>query len=127
MNGQKPSVVGQFEAQHASLKNYLFGFISCIVLTLIAYGVAVKDSVDDRVAVAVVAGLAIIQCVIQLQRFLHLGQEYRPRWKLTVFTIMLVTVLIIVFGSLWIMSHLNYSVMQSPEQTNEYVEGQDGL
>jgi cytochrome o ubiquinol oxidase subunit IV len=57
--------------------------------------------------------------------FLHLGRETRPRWKLAVFLFMLGVILILVFGSLWIMTNLNYRMM--PKQMVQYMNSQAGL
>jgi cytochrome o ubiquinol oxidase operon protein cyoD len=126
MSEQK-SITSQFEAPHGSLATYINGFVSCVVITLLAYGAAVSESIDDRTALAVIGGLAVIQCVIQLQKFLHLGTEFKPRWKLAAFVLMLVIVVIIVAGSLWIMSSLNYRMIHSPEQMYEFVESQNSI
>ena len=127
MNQHKPVTISHFEAPHGSLMSYTWAFISCLIISIVAYSVAVSESLSDRTAVAIIAGLAIVQCVIQLQRFLHLGTEFRPRWKLWIFVLMLTIAVIVVGGSLWIMDNLNYRMLHSPNQMNEYVESQDGL
>lgn len=127
MSSIKQPLVSQFEPPHASVGAYVTAFVICLILTGLAYLVAVSDTIDHRVAIAVIAGLAIVQCLVQLRKFLHLGDEFKPRWKLWVFATMLSIVLIIVIGSLWIMSNLNYRMQHSPESVNEYVHSQDGL
>ena len=119
--------VSQFDAEHVSLQSYAYGFATCLVLTALAYVAAVSDIFSYKVSLGVVAGLAIIQCVVQLRRFLHVGVEFKPRWKLAVFFVMLSVVLILVIGSLWIMSNLNYRMIHSPEQMKNYVESQNSL
>lgn len=119
--------VSQFEAEHISLQSYVSGFISCLLLTALAYFAAVSDLFSDRVAIGVIAILAVIQCAVQLRKFLHVGTEFKPRWKLLAFVSMLIVVLIIVIGSLWIMSNLNYRMIHSPEQMKEYIESQNSL
>ena len=57
------------------------------------------------------AGLALIQAIVQLFFFLHLGQEAKPRWQLFIFLFMLFIMLIIVIGSIWIMVDLNDRMM----------------
>jgi cytochrome o ubiquinol oxidase operon protein cyoD len=123
----KQPLVSHFEPPHASVRNYVTAFVSCIVLTVLAYLAATNDSLNHNVAIAAVASLAIVQCLVQLRKFLHLGDEFKPRWKLWVFATMLSIILIIVIGSLWIMANLNYRMQHSPESLNEYVHSQDGL
>ena len=127
MSEQKQARVSQFEPSHGTVNSYIIGFASCIVLTVVAYMVATSTTISNTAAVAIIAALAIVQCVVQLRRFLHLGAEFKPRWKLLVFVGMLIIVLILVVGSLWIMNNLNYRMLHSSDQQQEYVESQDGL
>jgi cytochrome o ubiquinol oxidase operon protein cyoD len=124
---ERLTTVSQFEPQHGSLRSYTLGFVSCIIITLVAYSAAVTDSLSDNWAMAIIAGLAIVQFMVQLRLFLHLGAEFRPRWKVAVFTLMITFVVILVAGSLWIMSNLNYRMLHDSRQLDEYVESQDGL
>lgn len=119
--------ISQFDATHVSLQSYVYGFVTCLILTGTAYIAAVSNIFSDTVAIAVIAVLAVVQCAVQLRRFLHVGVEFKPRWKLMVFTTMILIVLILVIGSLWIMSNLNYRMIHSPEQMKEYVESQNSL
>jgi heme/copper-type cytochrome/quinol oxidase subunit 4 len=45
---------------------------------------------------------------VQLIFFVHLDQERKPRWNLMVLLFAVLVVVIICFGSLWIMKNLNY-------------------
>jgi cytochrome o ubiquinol oxidase operon protein cyoD len=58
--------------------------------------------------------------------FLHLGRESKPRWNLNALLFAVLVVVIIVFGSLWIMHNLNYH-MQNPQQINKYLRSQGDL
>lgn len=127
MSEHKSMLVSEFTPPHGSVRSYVIGFVSSIVLTLVAYAIATNGSVSAHLAIALIAVLAAAQCAIQLIIFLHLGQEFKPRWKLAAFTLMLAIVVIIVGGSWWIMDNLNYRMMRSPAQEQEYVKGQDGL
>jgi cytochrome o ubiquinol oxidase subunit IV len=123
---RKQVVVNHFEPR-GSVRSYVIGFVSCIALTLVAYFATTTDSISRSYAIGIVAVLAIIQCIVQLRAFLHLGEELKPRWKLGVFTLMIAIVLILVVGSLWIMDNLNYRMIHAPEQMNEYVEKSDAF
>lgn len=120
-------VTGHFEPMHATVRGYVFGFISCIIITLAAYFCATSHSLGNDLAVGIIGGLALVQFIVQLLAFLHLGHEFRPRWKLMVFVLMICIVLIIVAGSIWIMNNLNYRMMSSPKQMEQYVQSQDSL
>lgn len=109
----------------ASLKKYIIGFVFSIALTLAAYIMATTQSLPHYSLILLVAGLAMLQCFVQLHFFLHLNEKTKPRWKLLVFISMAGVVSILVVGSLWIMSNLNYRM--TPQQMNTYMKNQDGL
>lgn len=118
-------VYASHEETKLSLKSYTIGFILSLVLTLTAYIAVTKRIFSTDGIVAFIVALALTQFIVQLYFFLHLGHETRPRWKLAVFFFMLGVVLILVFGSLWIMNNLNYR-MTIPQQ-EQYMNNQDGL
>jgi cytochrome o ubiquinol oxidase operon protein cyoD len=109
----------------ATLRSYVTGFALSIYFTLTAYLLAVRHALFNRTLVLVLAGLALVQFVVQLLFFLHLGTETKPRWKLMVFLFMIMVVMVLVFGSLWIMSNLNYRM--TPDQINSYMNSQSAL
>lgn len=89
-------------------KQYVVGFISSIALTLTAYLLVTHHMLQSWDLVCAIALLALIQLVVQLVFFLHLADEERPRLHSMVFALMFLIVCIIVFGSIWIISSLNY-------------------
>jgi cytochrome o ubiquinol oxidase operon protein cyoD len=91
-----------------SFRAYLTGFILCVALTLIAYYSVVENKFSGNALLIWIGWLAIIQFFVQMVLFLHLGRETKPRWKQTVFWFMTMVVVILVFGSIWIMNNLNY-------------------
>jgi cytochrome o ubiquinol oxidase operon protein cyoD len=50
--------------------------------------------------------------VVQLHYFFHLGQESKPRWNLLMFLFMALVLVVVVFGSLWIMYSLEHYDMR---------------
>lgn len=107
------------------LASYITGFVLSIYLTVMAYLLAVYHIASNHVLIGLVALLALIQFVVQLIFFLHLGSDERPRWRLVTFLFMLMVVVILVAGSLWIMANLNYHM--NPSDVNHYLQSQDGL
>ena len=107
-----------------TIKHYIIGFVLSLLLTLLAYGIVVYEWVGTH-AVAFLLVLALIQMVVQLIYFLHLDNEVKPRYKLVSFAFMAAILLIIVIGSLWVMEHLNYNMMDmSPDEKDAYMMGQ---
>jgi len=118
-------------SSHSTLAAYVAGFVLSLTLTIAAF-LAVRAHVNSGHAIfshqlilPVILSLAVVQSIVQLVFFLHIGKETRPRWKLLVFLFMISVIGIIVIGSLWIMSSLN--VHMTPQQVNTYLKQQDGL
>lgn len=107
------------------LGSYVAGFVLSILLTMTAYLMVVNHGASRTFLIVLVGLLAVVQFIVQGYFFLHLGKESKPKWKLFVFIFMIGIVLIIVFGSLWIMDNLNYR-MTLPQQV-QYMNDQDGL
>lgn len=115
----KPIVHTQQEHTGAGLQTYVTGFILSVALSIVAYLLTTHHSLTGKGMMALLLGLAVVQFVVQLFFFLHIGSETKPRWKLLMLFLMLVFVLIVVLGSLWVMYNLNYRM--SPEQMSKYM------
>jgi len=111
--------------QGASLKNYITGFIASLGLTLMAYLAVTQEAFSRNILIAFITGLALVQFIVQMVFFMHIGNETKPRWKLLVFLFMILVVFILVAGSLWIMNNLNYRM--SPEDMDSYMRSQQGF
>jgi len=118
-------LVSEHDEPQLSYGKYVGGFLASVTLTLCAYWLATHGSSGSYILTGVLAGLAIIQFGVQMVFFLHIGEERGPRWRLAMACFMLGVVLILVFGSLWIMNNLNYRM--TPLQINQYMQSQDNL
>jgi cytochrome o ubiquinol oxidase operon protein cyoD len=106
--------------------SYIAGFALSIILTLGAYALVARHwHVGATLTFAIIA-LAVIQLWVQMRFFLHLSSEAKPYWRSVAFLFALVVVGILVLGSLWIMSNLNYHTM-SPSDTTNYMLKNEGL
>jgi cytochrome o ubiquinol oxidase operon protein cyoD len=114
------------DAARGTARNYIIGFSASLILTAAAYLLVSHKSLHGSWLTFAIISLAIIQLFVQLIFFLHLGRESRPRWNLTVFSFAAMVVLILVLGSLWIMSHLNYHNM-NPSQTDQSIIKDEGV
>lgn len=106
--------------------SYITGFVLSIALTLAAYIMVVEKFLSGNALIGAIIGLAIVQLLVQLFFFLHLGQETRPRWKLVVFLFMLLVLFILVFGSIWIMYSLDYHMTMTPEALDQSIIKDEG-
>jgi cytochrome o ubiquinol oxidase operon protein cyoD len=98
---------------HGTFKSYLWGFLLCVILSLLAYFLVAKPIFSNFSIIACIIGLALLQAVIQLILFLHLGKGL-PQWNLIVFFFMMIVVVILVGGTLWVMYNLDERMMSAP-------------
>ena len=119
------------EATASTTTSYLFGFVSSLILTISAYLLVTSNLLHGWAQILVLAILATTQLVVQLVCFLHLGRRSKSRWNLIIFLFMAVVVVVVVFGSLWIMYNLDYrhpgSNTKSPDEINTYIIKDEGV
>ena len=120
----KAVIASKYHSDSGSFRLYVSGYVLSIICTLTAYLLVTHHAFFHFWLLVSVVSLALIQFIVQLYFFLHLGKETRPRWKLAVLFFMIMIVLILVIGSLWIMNNLNYRM--TPQQMNSYMQSQDG-
>lgn len=105
-----------------TLQKYIIGFILSLAITLVAYFAVVGEWTNGLALLVLLCGLALLQMFVQLVYFLHLGDEVGPRYRLASFLFMAGILLIVVVGSVWIMYHLNYNMMNmTPNEKSEYM------
>ncbi|MDB5160229.1 MAG: cyoD [Candidatus Saccharibacteria bacterium] len=106
--------------------SYVVGFVLSILTTLAAYLIVVKHLWPMQTLVYIVLGVAVVQLVVQLVFFLHIGRG--SKWKFITFLFAILVVLIIVVGSIWIMNNLNYNMIHmSPDQMQLYMHQNEGI
>ena len=111
---------------NAKYRAYIIGFVLSMITTVLAYILVVNNVLPKEILIYAVMGIAVVQLVIQLVFFLHLGQG--GRWKLVTFIFAVLIVLIVVVGSIWIMHNLDYNMMKmSPDQMTEYMKANEGI
>ncbi len=110
-----------------SLRLPAIGLAASIVLTLAAYAAVSGRLLSGLPLVLAIFGLAAAQLVVQLLCFLDLGFGSGSRWRMATFVATVGLVMVIVAGSVWIMGHLNYSMMASPDEMTRYIRSQQGF
>lgn len=96
---------------HGSAKTYAVGFSFSLILTCLSFSLVVFDLLQNRTLVVSLIALALIQALVQLIFFLHIGQEAKPKWETIAFCFTFAVILVIVLGTLWIMNDLNDRMM----------------
>ncbi|WP_208437241.1 cytochrome o ubiquinol oxidase subunit IV [Bartonella taylorii] len=102
------------EAHGPSTGSYLVGFILAVFFTLgsfipVMYGMMESWAISTKVAYLI--GMAIIQIIVQIVFFLHLNSGPDAKWNLSALWFAVICVFIIIGGTWWAISHLNYNMM----------------
>ena len=108
-------------------RSYVIGFVLSLFITLAAYGIAVYHVLPGTALIVVLLSLAGVQFIVQIKCFLHLDSGSASRERLIVLGAIIVIVLILVGGSLWVMTHLNARMMADPAQMEQYMQDQQGI
>jgi cytochrome o ubiquinol oxidase operon protein cyoD len=62
---------------------------------------------------------------VQVVFFFNLNDEKKPKWNTMAFLFMMLIVLIVVLGSLWIMTNLDYNMM--PDEVETFLLDEEGI
>ncbi|HEY0293896.1 MAG TPA: cytochrome o ubiquinol oxidase subunit IV [Bordetella sp.] len=92
-------------------RRYATGFILSLLLTVLSFGAATLRGFSHDSMLGLVVVLAVVQLLVQLVYFLHLGSAKDARENTVVFTCTAMLILIIVAGSLWVMHNANLNMM----------------
>lgn len=101
----------QIEAMGAgrgSLRGYVTGFVLSVVLTAAAFALVMDGTWPRPVTLSAVVAAAVLQVLVHLRYFLHLDASSRMRWNVLALLFALLIMVLIVGGTLWIMTHLSY-------------------
>lgn len=94
-----------------SLKPPVLGYVFSILLVVGMYRFVMRDHLSGSLLIWTVFSFGIVQAILQLIFFLHLGMESKPHWNSITFLFAVLVILIVIGGSMWIMQNLNYNVM----------------
>jgi cytochrome o ubiquinol oxidase subunit IV len=92
----------------------LTGFFASLGLTLLAYFVIIQPgwfNIGNQTATIAIFILAFLQSIVQLLCFIDIWWEKGPLWNFYVFVSTVSIIFIVIFFSIWIMSHLNHNMM----------------
>lgn len=98
-------------ANHGSVGSYLTGFVISVLLTAAAFGVVMAHSFSPSGTVAAIAILAAVQIVVHLVFFLHMNASSEQRWNVMAFAFTVMTVVILIIGTLFIMHDTSINMM----------------
>ncbi len=114
------------QSPRALYRAYIVGFILSLLTTIAAYFFVVSHMWPVQVTIYLVMAIAVLQLVVQMVFFLHIGNG--SRWKLVTFIFTLLVVGILVIGTIWVMNHLNYNMMDmNPQEMRQYMSEHEGI
>ena len=96
---------------HGSFGSYTAGFILSVLLTAAAFGIIMTGSLTGQSAILAIAGLAFVQIIVHLVFFLHMNTSSAQRWNVMAFGFTVLTAVILIVGSLWIMHNVAMNMM----------------
>lgn len=94
-----------------TLTSYFIGLFLSLAFTFIAFYCVGHHVMSDTALYGLITGLALLQLFAQVVFFLRMNTTKDGQWNTMPFLFTIVIVLVLVFGSLWIMYNLNYNMM----------------
>ncbi len=110
---------------HGSVTSYVTGFVISLIFTAIPYYLVVNKSLSSSSLFTAIMIFAVLQMLVQILFFLHLGRGPKAFYNVIFFGFTVVTILVVVIGSIWIMNHLNYNM--TPAQMSEKLIEDEGI
>jgi cytochrome o ubiquinol oxidase operon protein cyoD len=98
-------------ASRGSFRSYATGFILAIILTLLAFALVMSGALSRSATLIGIFGAAIIQILVHLHYFLHLGRSSAASWNVLALLFTLLVMSLFIVGTLWIMHNLDYRMM----------------
>lgn len=98
-------------ASHGNVKQYTIGFVLSVILTVIPFGMVMAGGFERGILITVIAITAVAQILVQLIYFLHMNSSSEQRWNVIAFVYTILTIAILLVGSVWIMNYLHYNMM----------------
>jgi cytochrome o ubiquinol oxidase subunit IV len=117
MNGPK--------REHGTTQSYIIGFILSLVFTAIPYYLVVNKTVTGDALLITILGFAVLQMLVQIIFFLHLGRGPKPLYNIAFFVSTVGIILVVTGGSVFIMSQLHYNMAPTGiEASKKLIEGE---
>ncbi len=98
-------------ADHGTLKSYIVGFVLSIVLTVGSFYMVMSGGFSRPTAMIGLLVLCVAQLLVQLILFMHMGASKGQRENLSTFLFTVLTIAIIVGGSIWVLHNMNANMM----------------
>ncbi|CAN5658705.1 hypothetical protein BH23PAT1_BH23PAT1_0440 [soil metagenome] len=109
------------KSEHGTVNSYVIGYLLSLLFTFIPYYLVVNQVISGTELLYTILVIAVVQMIIQIVFFLHLGRGPKPLYNVVFFISTVGVILLVVGGSMWIMHHLNYN-MTPTDMSKKLVE-----
>ncbi len=101
---------------HGHGNGHRVGSLLAIILTVIPFWLVMSGSpLSPGWTAGVIFAFAIVQIIVHVVFFLHLDTRSEGGWTLLAFLFTSIIVVLTIFGSIWVMYHLNLNMMPMPD------------
>ena len=114
--GPEESLFGEERNLAASVLTYVYGLVLAILLTVASFWAAHSELIYGPSVPVAIAVFAVAQMGIHLVFFLHITTAADNTNNVLALAFGLLIAGLVVFGSLWIMQHLNQNLMPMSPQ-----------
>jgi cytochrome o ubiquinol oxidase operon protein cyoD len=102
---------------HGSYRSYIIGFVLSVVLTLIPFWIVLGEvNIHIWLALTIIFGLGAVQIMVHVFYFLHVTVKAEEGWQVMSLVFTGILLLIVLVGSIWVMTHLNNNMMPAHDQ-----------
>ncbi|WP_386679015.1 cytochrome o ubiquinol oxidase subunit IV [Loktanella sp. R86503] len=102
---------------HGSYRSYIIGFVLSVVLTAVPFWIVMAEvDIHLWLALSIIFGLGAVQIMVHVVYFLHVTVKAESGWQVMSLAFTGVLLLIVLVGSIWVMTHLNNNMMPQHEQ-----------
>jgi cytochrome o ubiquinol oxidase subunit IV len=101
--------------EHGTIQSYVIGFALSLIFTLVPYFLAVNQIITGLALFSTIITFALLQMVIQVVFFLHLGRERKPRWQAGFLVATAGAIFVVTVATSWILYHLHTNMTPTAE------------
>jgi cytochrome o ubiquinol oxidase operon protein cyoD len=99
------------EESHGSVGSYITGFFIAVILTAASFRICTNTNLSHTTSLMALVAFAIAQIFVHVVFFLHMDTSSSQRWNTTAFGFTVMTLLIVVTGTVWVMHNVAINMM----------------
>ena len=110
LSAHAPSRAEHAGASHGSAQSYAIGFVLSLALTVVPFALVMTGVLPRSIALPSILAIGVLQILVHLVCFLHMNTKSEGGWNVLALGFTAVITMILVFGSMWIMQHLDHNM-----------------